>query len=117
MRYSLLRAWLAAVCMITVFSGSAFAQGGTTATLSGVVVDGSGALIPGATVEAKNEATSAVSSAVSSAEGTFAIPALNSGLYTVTVTLQGFKTYRAQKVELSPGVGATFTLALPLPGV
>jgi hypothetical protein len=117
MKYSLLRAGLAAVCMLAVVSGSAFAQGGTTATLSGVVVDGSGALIPGATVEAKNEATSAVSSSVSSAEGTFAIPALNSGLYTVTVTLQGFKTYRVQKVELSPGVGAAIRAVLEVGGL
>jgi len=117
MRYSLLRAALAVVCMIAVASGSAFAQGGTTATLSGVVVDGSGALIPGATVEAKNEATSAVSSAVSSTEGTFAIPALNSGLYTVTVTLQGFKTFRVEKVELAPGVGATIKATLEVGGI
>jgi hypothetical protein len=117
MRYSLLRAWLTSALLLAVASASAFAQGGTTATLSGVVVDGSGALIPGATIEAKNEATSAVSNAVSSAEGTFAIPALNSGLYTVTVTLQGFKTYRATKIELSPGVGAAIRATLEVGGI
>jgi hypothetical protein len=117
MKHSLLRAWLTAALMVAVASASAFAQGGTTATLSGVVVDGSGAVIPGATVEAKNNATSAVSTAVSSDEGTFAIPALNSGIYTVTVTLQGFKTYKAEKVELSPGVGASIRAVLEVGGL
>ena len=117
MRNSLLRAWLTAALMIAVGSASAFAQGGTTGTLSGVVTDGSGAIIPGASIEAKNNATQAVSTAMSSAEGTFAIPALNSGLYTVTVTLQGFKTYKAEKVELAPSATISIRAVLEVGGL
>ena len=58
---------------------SGFAQGGVTATLSGTVMDSSGAVVPGATVTAKNKATASISTAVSGADGLFTIPALEPG--------------------------------------
>ncbi|HEY0876749.1 MAG TPA: carboxypeptidase-like regulatory domain-containing protein [Vicinamibacterales bacterium] len=103
--------------MSAVFSSAAWAQGGTTASLTGIVVDDSGAVIPGATIEAKNNATSAVSTAVSSIEGTWAIPALNSGTYTITVTLEGFKTFKAENVELAPGVSRNVRAVLAVGGL
>ena len=65
----------------------AFAQGGVAATLSGTVVDSSGAVVPGATITAKNKATASTSTAVSSADGLFTIPALEPGNYAVTITM------------------------------
>ncbi len=112
MKTSLLRAGLTAAAMIAVASASAFAQGGATTTLTGLVVDRSGAVIPGATIEARNNATSAVSTATSSSEGAFSIPSLNAGMYTVTVTLTGFKTFKAEKVELAPGAPASIRAEL-----
>src|SRR3954466_1281642 len=68
------------------------AQGATTQTLSGTVVDASGAVIPGADIVAKHTATGVESTAVSNSEGIFSIASLQIGSYTVTVGLQGFKT-------------------------
>src|SRR5205085_10989056 len=59
-----------------------FAQGGVTATLSGTVLDSSGAIVPGATITAKNNATASARSAASGADGLFTIPALEPGNYT-----------------------------------
>ena len=68
----------------------AFAQGGVAASLSGTVVDSTGAVVPGADVVAKNNATASTHTAVSAAPtACFTIPALEPGSYTVTVTLQG----------------------------
>ena len=79
----------------------AFAQGsGGTTSLSGVVVDADGGVIPGATIEIKNNATAVVETVVSNASGAFAIPALTPGTYTVTVSLSGFKTYVMNDVRL-----------------
>ena len=61
----------------------AFAQGGVTATLSGTVFDSSGAVVPGATITAKNKGTASVTTAVSGADGLFTIAALEPGNYVI----------------------------------
>jgi hypothetical protein len=108
---------VALVAALVLVSGSAFAQGGATSTIAGSVTDASGGIIPGADVVAKNNATSAESRAVSSEQGTFAIPALNAGTYTVTVTLSGFKTVVLNEVVLNAGVPASVKAVLEVGGV
>ena len=68
----------------------AYAQGGATASIAGTVVDASGGVVPGVTVTVKNDATSASYEAVTSESGTFVVPALPAGTYSVTVALEGF---------------------------
>jgi hypothetical protein len=63
-----------------------FAQ---TSSLSGTVVDPSGALIPGADVVVKNNATGATFRTVTEGDGAFRVPALGTGDYSVTVYRQG----------------------------
>ncbi len=95
-------------------SKTLLAQGSVTATLSGMVVDASSAVVPGASVTVKNNATAAVTSALSGPEGLFTIPALEPGNYTVTVALQGFKTAVLQDVRLNAGVPANIKAVLQL---
>ncbi len=95
----------------------AFAQGGVTATLSGTVFDSSGAVVPGATITAKNNATASTTTAVSGPDGLFTIPALEPGNYTVTVTLQGFRTAALEDVRLNAGVPANIKPILEPGGV
>ena len=102
---------------LLVPTGISHAQGGTTATLSGIVVDVSGGVVPGADVVAKQVATGVTTAAVSNAEGVFSFPALNVGTYTVTVTLQGFKTFVADGVVLTSGTGASVRAVLQLGAV
>jgi Carboxypeptidase regulatory-like domain len=112
---------LASVCAlvaaITLAAGTAYAQGGATSSISGTVVDVSGAVIPGADIVAKNNATSMESRAVSAESGTFTIPALNAGTYTVTVTLSGFKTVVLNDVVLNAGVPASVRAVLEVGGL
>jgi hypothetical protein len=65
---------------------------GQNATLGGTVVDDSGALIPGTTVTAKNNATGVVTTATSNQAGAYNFPSLLPGGYTVNAEKTGFQT-------------------------
>jgi len=100
------------------FSGTdAWAQGATSQTLSGTVADSSGAVLPGADVAAKHTGTGVVTNAVTNGEGVFSIPSLSLGTYTVTVTLQGFKTIVIQGVVLTSAAPANVKAAMEVGGV
>src|SRR5437868_3344379 len=112
-----IRMSLALTVILCAVSTAAYAQGSTSQALSGTVVDVSGAVIPGADVAAKHNATGVVSNAVTNSEGLFSIPSLPIGTYTVSVTLQGFKTGIIQNVVLTSGAGASIKVALEVGGV
>jgi hypothetical protein len=97
--------------------GAAYGQGGAASTLSGIVVDSSGGIIPGADVTVKHNATGVTTTAVSNSSGAFSFPGLNVGTYTVTVTLQGFKTFITNDVVLTSGSGANVRAVLEVGGV
>jgi len=99
--------------MLAMASTLAYAQGGAvTTTLSGVVEDTSGAIIPGADVTVKDNARGIVYTAVTGVGGAFTVPSLNPGTYTVTVALQGFKTAVLANVVLNAGVPAAVKVVL-----
>ena len=98
------RGALRLACLFVVslaMSTLAFAQGGS---LSGVVVDANGGIIPGVNVLVKSNSTRATFESVTNAEGLFSVPALDAGTYTVTVSLTGFKTAVLNEVRIAPGV-------------
>src|SRR5215217_7684052 len=98
MRHVAKAALLAAVVL---FPALAHAQ-----SITGVVRDGSGGVLPGVTVEAASPALiEKVRSAVSDGNGRFQIVDLRPGAYTVTFTLAGFNTFKRDGVNLT-GTGA-----------
>ncbi len=68
-----------------------------TGTLSGTVVDGSGQMVPGATVTLANEATTDARTTTTSERGVFSFRAVPPGSYTVRVELQGFRTLEQKR--------------------
>lgn len=62
-------------------------------TITGTITDPAGAVVPGAPIEAKNNATGAVYPAASSATGNFTISQLPLGAYELSVSVAGFKKY------------------------
>src|SRR5438445_8974057 len=63
-----------------------------TSRITGTVGDASGALVPGAMVTAKNEATGVTYTQMTTEAGLYGFPSLPAGIYTITVVLPGFKT-------------------------
>ncbi len=83
--------WLAAL----VFTGpSRLARASVGGSISGVVKDQSGAVVPGVTVIATNTLTGIKQKAVTDAQGFYAFPALSVGRYEIDVQQSGFKHLR-----------------------
>jgi hypothetical protein len=82
---------------LVILPASAFAQ----ASITGVVQDTSGAVLPGVTVEAASPALiEKVRSAVTDGSGQYRIVDLRPGVYSVTFTLAGFNTVKREGIEL-----------------
>lgn len=64
----------------------------TSASLSGTVLDPSGAAIPGATVTIQNQATNDPRTTTANQDGYFTFASLGVGTYTVTVNAVGLPT-------------------------
>jgi hypothetical protein len=72
------------------------------ASITGVVKDTSGAVLPGVTVEASSAVLiERTRSAISDGTGQFRIVDLRPGTYTVTFTLTGFSGVRREGIELT----------------
>jgi hypothetical protein len=69
-------------------------------TLEGTVTDPSGAVVPGANVTNTNEATGVSQTVHTTTAGYYRFPALPGGVYTVRVSLQGFKTWNREHIRL-----------------
>ena len=92
-----------------------FAQA-STGVLKGTVTDATGALVAGASVEVVNDATSDKRTATSADDGTFTVPNLPVGTYTVTATATGFSPATKKEVRVSVAFTTEVALALAVSG-
>lgn len=83
--------------MVLTATGTAQIDRGS---ITGTVMDSSNAVIPNVEITAQNEATSIVTSAASTRDGNYTIPALPIGLYTVSAAVSGFKAFSATGVRV-----------------
>jgi hypothetical protein len=83
------------------------AQTGPTGSLSGVVQDPNGAVLPGVAVTVRNISTNESRTATTNSEGRWVIPALQTGDYQVTYELQGFKKLARDDVKVEAAVPRT----------
>jgi Ca-activated chloride channel family protein len=78
-------------------------QGGAQSALTGLVKDAQGGGIPGATVVVKNTQTGISTTTQTNGTGNWAVPRLDPGTYSVTVSLTNFKTVSYDKINLTAG--------------
>jgi len=77
------------------------ALGQATSTITGVVSDPSGAVVPGATVTVTNQATAVSRTHTTNSAGVYHFLALIPGHYTIKVVARGFETYISKDNVLS----------------
>ena len=83
------------------------------ASIAGVVNDGSGAVLPGVTVEASSPALiEGARTAVTDGSGHYRIESLRPGSYIVTFTLAGFTTVRREGIDVVGTATATVNVDL-----
>src|SRR5438132_14334316 len=107
MRYRCVRSLFVALFLVGLACATANAQGSFFSSITGTVVDTSGAVIPGADVRVKNNDTGAEFSAVTGSDGGFNVPSIPAGTYAVTISLQGFKTIILSKVTVQAAIPAS----------
>ena len=86
-------------------------------SIVGVVRDGTGALVPGATVTIVNKETNLTKDTATGADGSYRILNIIPGPYDVTVTLQGFRDVSRPNVPVTIGQIARVDVAMELASV
>ena len=107
-----LRAFVAFTCAASVTLGLAYGQV-ATGGVRGIVRDGTGAILPGVTVEAQSPARiGGAASTVSDTQGMYRFENLPVGFYTVTFSLSGFTTVRQEGIRVEVGRSVEFEQTL-----
>ena len=91
---------VSSAALLILFS-CAFAMGQEfRGSITGRVTDPNGAVIPGATVVVKNNATNEEATATTNDEGNYSFPVLLPGQYKLVVTKDGFKVEAREQIEI-----------------
>lgn len=102
----------AVLCLTPFLSAQEF-----RATVTGRVVDASDAAVVGGAVVIKNIDTNEAASTVTTADGSYTVPFLRPGRYSVTVeNVPGFKKFLREGLALNVGQTATVNIKLELGG-
>jgi hypothetical protein len=90
-----------------------FAQSGR-GTLTGMVKDSSGAIIPGAALTLQEVNTGSRFATIAGPQGLYTFPELEPGTYALTVTSAGFESYTQNGITVTVGSTATVNTALKI---
>jgi hypothetical protein len=112
------RAALAILALVglAVSAGTASGQG-FQGTLSALVEDTQGAIVPGASVTLRNQDTAETRSQVSSTTGLVIFPNLLIGRYSIKIEISGFKSYERQNIQVRANQQTDVNARLEVGGV
>lgn len=105
---------LAAIAIIFVFYALGQSNSGS---ITGVVTDQNGAVVPNATVTITNQGTNEKRTVQADSEGRYDVPSLATGVYTVEATGSGFSSVSVKDLRLAVGERARADLSLAAAGV
>jgi hypothetical protein len=88
------------------------ANAAITGSISGVVTDPSGAVVPGVTVVATSVSTNVQTTTVTDAKGFYSFPALKVDTYNVTTSQPGFRDYSQTGVKIDANSALRIDIAM-----
>lgn len=86
----------------------------TGGSFTGIVTDGTGAVVANAKVEVRNVATNALNSTETTAQGLYEFPLLPAGRYIISVEQTGFQRATTAELQLNSGNRAKIDIALKI---
>ena len=101
------------LCIVT-FSVSGWAQSQTTTSIVGTVTDAFEAVVPGVHITVRNDDTGAERETETNSVGYYAVQSLRPGTYSITATLDGFKTAIVEGREVQVSIPAAVNLELEI---
>ena len=101
--------FLAGVLILSAAVASAQTANGT---ITGLVSDPAGAVVPNAQVEDKNVETGFVYPAIATSTGNYTIPSIPAGVYNITVEHSGFRKYIQTGVTVQVAQSARLDVVL-----
>ena len=102
------------IAIIFVITSLAQSNSGS---ITGVVNDPNGAVVPNATVTVTNQGTNERRTVQADSEGRYEVPSLSTGVYTVESTASGFQTASVKDVRLAVGERARIDVRMGIGGV
>jgi hypothetical protein len=105
----------AAFVVVFLFSLSLIAQSGSSTSISGTVVDSSGAVVPNATVEIHNPVSAFSRSTTTDNAGNFSFPNVPFNPYHLSVTARSFSPF-SRDVDVRSLVAVSVSIALKVAG-
>ncbi|HQU92442.1 MAG TPA: carboxypeptidase-like regulatory domain-containing protein, partial [Pyrinomonadaceae bacterium] len=97
--------------LFVLLACQAFVFAQTTGSVNGAVVDANGAVVPNATVVIKGTGGQAFT-VVTNNSGIYRVPAVASGMYSVTATAPNFKRSVVEDVKVDVGLPSTVNITL-----
>jgi outer membrane receptor protein involved in Fe transport len=98
-----------------LFSVASLVFGQTTGAIEGRITDPSDASLPGAMVEARSPSLQGTRTAITAKDGSFRMPGLPPGAYTIRATLKGFASVeKTAVVSLNATATVTFLLEVSI---
>lgn len=103
--------------LLCLYSPSLLAQTAATASVSGVVTDEGGGVVPGVSVQLADPATNRKLETVTGDTGTYVFPVVPPGVYDLTATMPGFKQSVIKGIDIRVARAITQDIVLAVGGV
>ena len=103
------------ILSLSLLPGAKAQSGGSSTSVTGTVVDVTGAVVPNASVEIRNPVSGFERSTATDSTGKFSIPNVPFNPYHLTVTGQGFNSY-AQDIDVRSVVPVNLNISLKVKG-